>query len=224
LNRIAISAALALAAAATLGGPTLASPLQNGDFTQPGSADFGQALTASFLPGWTYSSPFAPGDIDEYLQSGTYAFTPSGGHPFLSFGGDTTYGGSITQSFTTVAGTTYTVHYQVGEIQGDDPTQDLQTTLVNGAQTLVQDFVPSDPSAVGDVFDESLTFTALGTSATLSFLDATPVGDGGPSNLALANVSIGGAPEPSTWALMIIGVGGVGAIMRRRAQQRLQTA
>ena len=36
--------------------------------------------------------------------------------------------------------------------------------------------------------------------------------------------SIGGVPEPSSWALMILGFGGIGALMRRRALSRLGAA
>ena len=213
-----LTAAAVLSLAA---GSASATPFTNGSFTQPGPSLYGAFLTPTFLPGWTYASPFGLGDIDEYQANGTYGFTPSGGHPYVSFGGNSTWGGSLTQTFDTTAGQTYTLSYQVGEIQGADSSQDMRATLVNGVTTLVQDFVPGSLDPVPELLNKQFVFTAEGSSATITFFDATPPGGGGPSNLALANVSFSGAsavPEPAAWALMILGVGQVGGALRRRTR------
>ena len=216
-----LTAAAVLSLAATAAGSASASPFTNGDFTQPGSSFYGAFLNPTFLPGWTYASPFGLGDIDEYQANGTYGLTPSGGHPYVSFGGNSTWGGSLTQTFDTTPGQSYTLSYQVGEIQGADPSQDMRATLVNGGTTLVQDFVPGSLDPVPELLNKQFVFTAEGSSATITFFDATPPGGGGPSNLALANVSFSGAsaaPEPAAWALMILGLGQVGGALRRRAR------
>lgn len=65
----------------------------------------------------------------------------------------------------------------------------------------------------------TMFFVADSTSETLSFL-AT----GGPSSslppfALLDGVSLSGAPEPTTWALMIMGFGGIGAMARSKRRR-----
>ncbi len=63
----------------------------------------------------------------------------------------------------------------------------------------------------------NMTFTATDASETLSFL-----AKGGPSGTQppfalLDGVSLkGGAPEPAVWSMIIMGFGGIGAMVRRR--------
>jgi hypothetical protein len=62
----------------------------------------------------------------------------------------------------------------------------------------------------------TMTFTATGTSELLSFLSAgTPTG--APPFMLLDGVSmVAAVPEPSTWAMMLGGIGLVGWLARRR--------
>ena len=62
----------------------------------------------------------------------------------------------------------------------------------------------------------SYTFKAFDPTATLAFNSQTHT----PYGPALDNVSISAVPEPATWAMMIMGFGGVGAAVRasRRKQ------
>ena len=64
-----------------------------------------------------------------------------------------------------------------------------------------------------------LPFTATSTTETLSFLAKgnLPV----PPFALVSNVSIPGVPEPTTWAMMLIGVAGMGAVARRRRSAAL---
>lgn len=66
----------------------------------------------------------------------------------------------------------------------------------------------------------SMSFTASSASAALSFLanGSTP---GAPPFMLLDNVSLTAAvPEPSTWAMLLGGLGLVGLMMRRRAAKQ----
>jgi hypothetical protein len=57
-------------------------------------------------------------------------------------------------------------------------------------------------------------FTPTATTQTLKFLSlGTP--DGLPPIAALDGVSLT-VPEPATWAMMLVGFGGIGAMIRRR--------
>ena len=63
------------------------------------------------------------------------------------------------------------------------------------------------------------TFVATGTTGTLSFITAATSGDND-SGIDLVTVS-GGVPEPATWALMLIGFGGLGGVIRGRRSATL---
>jgi hypothetical protein len=65
---------------------------------------------------------------------------------------------------------------------------------------------------VDDVY-QAYSFTFLGASGQLSFLDNGPSNQQG--NL-LDNVVLSAVPEPSTWAMMILGFAGVGFLAYRR--------
>ncbi len=47
---------------------------------------------------------------------------------------------------------------------------------------------------------------------------------GGPATLTISEIASGAVPEPASWAMLIMGFGLVGAIMRRRARLTLQAA
>lgn len=206
---VAVAGALT---AMSLAGSAAASALINGDFESPNNGT--EFLTPSLLPGWTWA-PGPGGSVEIHAQSNAYGLPTLDGGYYVSFGGNGTYGGSISQTFATTAGATYSVNYLVAESQGDDPTQVLQAILVNGAQSLTQN---NTALTMGFLAGKSITFTAAGPTATLTFLDATPAGDGGGSNIGLDTVTLtgsaGGVPEPTTWALMLLGFGLVGGVVR----------
>jgi hypothetical protein len=61
------------------------------------------------------------------------------------------------------------------------------------------------------------TFGYFGLTSTASIGWAVMIVDRGwVENTAIDNVSIGGVPEPASWAMLIAGMGGVGLAMRRR--------
>ena len=74
------------------------------------------------------------------------------------------------------------------------------------------------PAASGWTARTTSTFTALGSTGTLTF--AAPLlccdNDAGIDNITLNGGGPTGVPEPATWAMMLIGFGGMGAVMRSR--------
>jgi len=71
-----------------------------------------------------------------------------------------------------------------------------------------------------DTFSQTVT-TAIGTSYTLNF-SFTNVGQGGNAlRVSTGALPAGAVPEPATWAMMLLGFGGIGFAMRRTGKRKL---
>jgi hypothetical protein len=67
-----------------------------------------------------------------------------------------------------------------------------------------------------DSFAQQFATTA-GSSYTVNFLFSNPGGvSSAPSGLRVSTSGIAGIPEPATWGMMLLGFGGLGAILRLR--------
>jgi choice-of-anchor C domain-containing protein len=208
-------AALALAAAAPAG----AVAIVNGSFenasVNPGAGftTLGNGSTA--IDGWVVGG-LGVDYIGGYWQA-------ADGVRSIDLSGNNKGGISQVLNGLTV-GQVYTVHFDLaGNPDGGSPTK-VAVASDGGSQSSVF-FFPQAGNTKADMgwTPEMFSFTATDTSAKLTF-SATVNDAFGP---ALDNVSItGGVPEPASWALMIMGFGGVGAAMRsrRRAQAVMQTA
>ncbi|HUQ68654.1 MAG TPA: PEPxxWA-CTERM sorting domain-containing protein [Planctomycetaceae bacterium] len=103
---------------------------------------------------------------------------------------------------------------QLLDILDGNETFDIYYTLVGGAQTLLGSFEQAQNGLEdyiitgdnGEVFD-SIFIQATGGSL-INFEKQ--------NSLTLATAVPPGVPEPSTWAMMLLGFGGIGAAMRRR--------
>lgn len=174
--------------------------------------------------------------ISEDFENGTGAFTLSGnayvangalynpccGTPvdnpnnFVAFGGGNQPSGLASASFRTALGSTYTVNFDYGALGGGSE----PLTFTVGGQTFTFNPVADNSIALTST---SFTFTGSGDPTSLV------VTSGGVNNVdaIVDNISVVGAavPEPTTWALMILGIGAVGGAMRRRsAKGRTTTA
>jgi hypothetical protein len=116
------------------------------------------------------------------------------------------------------SGQTYNVGFYYGGAQQDgwtgDTTSQWRVTLGNSATQST-----SVTSVVSHGFSgwlhQSFSFTADDTTDVLSF---SALGSGAPAFALLDGVTFGpsGVPEPAAWTLMILGVGAVGGLARRR--------
>ena len=124
---------------------------------------------------------------------------------------------SLWQFVSLAVGTTYTFNYSLFATASGNNNA-FGFTLFNS----VSDILLSNDSSqtqvpVGVWTNYSYTFTATAADNFLDFYfqsGATPAKD-----VLLDNVSIAAVPEPSTWAMMILGFAGIGFMAYRRRNQ-----
>lgn len=159
--------------------------------------------------GWTTSSgPFV-------LNTSSYPSSTSDGNYFLWLGGRDSQNTSISQ---VVSGLTVGQTYSLSFLMASEyTTQDSLRASVNGTGTIF-----SAPAAIGSGWNnwvqQSLLFTALTTSATIQF-DTIGISSYNRYDVGLDKVTlsaVSGVPEPATWAMMLLGFGGIGAALRRQ--------
>jgi hypothetical protein len=215
--------------------------VQNGGFettTLTKSSEFGSRFAGQKVANWTtsgYNFLFKPftadtsGAVSEFGPVGLWgppngsangftATSPAGGN-FLA--ADPAFlQGSIDQTITgLVAGEVYRLAFDWAGIQqygfSGATTEGWNVSL--GSQTHSTGTVGVPNHGFSGWMHNVMTFTATGSTETLSFLAI-----GGPSGTQppfalLDGVSLtGGVPEPATWGLMILGFGAIGVAARRR--------
>ena len=224
--------------------------VQNGGFEQStfsGPHQFGARYGgANSVTGWSVTNPNA---YDLWLNTSTattvspvtqygngvnsatdqdlWKFTPGqNGGNFVVLDGDPAANGLISQTINgLVSGQTYAVSFEwaAGQLQSrtGNTTESLQVSLGSDSQTTKVVNTPSQGFVPW--MNQTFDFTASGASETLSFLSiGTP--SGMPPVALLDGVSLSAVPEPASWAMMVIGVGMMGATQRHRRSQRLAVA
>jgi choice-of-anchor C domain-containing protein len=197
-----------------------ASPFVNGSFEQ-GSAP-GQFITlnggdSTSITGWTVG-----GGANSVDYIGSY-WTASNGLRSIDLNG--LVPGSISQTFDVVAGQTYQVTFDLaGNPAGGPQFKTLDSSV---AFTLFSptpfDASNTDLANMGWI-SYSFLFTAVGNSATLTFASTTTDYSGNSTyptafGPALDNVNVAAVPEPSTWAMMILGFLGLGFLGYRKSSK-----
>ncbi len=130
-----------------------------------------------------------------------------------AFGSGQTSGGSLAQTFATVAGQTYTLTFLYGAFGANDP-QSLAVSVGNLATSVANS---TGSSNFTNLFNtETFLFTALGATSTLTFRDTSTAGSS--TDGLLENVAVSGAvpvPEPASLALLAVSAAGVFGVTRR---------
>ena len=191
--------------------PASANLVSNGDFE-----------TGNFS-GWTVTPP--TGDVlvltgsDYQPCCGTTGTAAALSNHFASFGpGNIAITGvTLGQTFSTVAGQTYQFSFDYGALGGGS--EQLQFEIITGSSAQILTAIANDD--LNHVFKTMTgTFTASG-STTIRFGDFGGLADTQANNVdfILDNVSVAAVPEPSTWAMMILGFAGVGFMTYRRSRK-----
>jgi choice-of-anchor C domain-containing protein len=211
------TALVAAACAAACGVATSAgaAAFTNGSFelgVNPGSTFVTLGNGSTGVTGWVVG-----GDSIDYI--GGY-WQAEDGSRSIDLSGNAN--GSIAQTFDTVAGQAYLVNFFLAGNPDGGPAAKLEITSADGGQQQNSVFTVtgSDSRANMGWTAFSYNFLATGSSTTLAFASATGTAFGP----ALDNVSVAAVPEPASWALMLVGFGGLGAVLRRQRRTVAATA
>jgi hypothetical protein len=192
-----------LAIAAVLLGAT-AAHASTTVFSDNFNADTDALNASSFAGGWTVTD----GSVDIVGPTGGWDLIPGNGY-YIDLDGSTGKAGLFSNSVAVSAGQTYILSFSLAGNQrasygtgGDSVTVKFGTSsqVISRAET--------------DVFQTfSLSYTALADgNAAFSFRNA------GGDNIGalLDNVTVTAVPEPTTYAMLLAGLGLMGAVARRR--------
>jgi hypothetical protein len=220
-----------LIAAAAISGSAQAQ-LQNGDF----EGGFTTTINGDIPDNWTFT-PNGLSNLSRIVDRGGF---PVGAYePFtagstwvdltgtLSAGGTGTngaYGNSISQTFNFVAGPAL-LSFNMAATGFHDAAVEV---TINGSSTTFVAAGLGDNSFVNTWATFNMPFTALAGSNTISFLGIDPStlppgpNVGSALSIGLDNISISSVtavPEPSAYALALVGLGALGVMSRRRKRQ-----
>lgn len=189
--------------------------LTNGGFEQPGSVGSYTQLSNPDLPGWSIDS----GNVDVVKVSTYPAYE---GNQALDLVGSGVSTGSISQTFATKVGQEYRLKFAYTNNTDSASSVSAGYTVTGAGPDLLAGLVSHAGGTAGapnwNVFYKS--FIADSNSTTLKFADLTGHGNQG---IFLDAVSVA-VPEPGTWGMMILGLGAVGGVMRRRQKGALRYA
>jgi choice-of-anchor C domain-containing protein len=204
---------LAVAAAAIAAAPTLAFATTNlvadGDFSNPYSPSYTTYSGGSSIGPWSVTGV----NVD---LIGGYWQAPNNVAGTGSVDLDGTNPGGISQTLGLIAGKTYSLSFYLsGNPYGLDPTKTVDVSVGGFSQNFT--YVTGSNSAGNMLYAFEQVWFVAGAANTLSFtsLDAS-YSTTGP---VVGGVSVTAVPEPSTWAMMLLGFGGLGFAGYRRKHE-----
>jgi hypothetical protein len=210
---IAAAAAATLGMAAMGGAAQAANLIVNGDFSSP-DVGGGWGLFAS-IPGWTSQTA----DTIEVGASGIYGL-PCATADCQNLEVNANTFGSVAQTVSgLMVGAKYDLSWLYGGRTSGGP--DILDVYFGGV------LVATNTGGAGVWTLNNVSVTATATSEDLVFTARDTSGLGGLPSYGneITGVSLAGAvPEPASWAMMLLGVGGLGAVLRHQRQQGLATA
>ena len=203
-----LAAASSVNAATIVNGGFESSTLSPAEAAQMASQGFA-TLTAgnNDLTGWSIG-----GAGIDYI--GSY-WVPAGGTHSIDL--NALSAGSIFQTISTVVGQAYEVSFDLAGNPDGAPKVKLAIADASGQPGAAYFFDTTGKTKTNMGWTPfTYDFTAQSTSTTLTFSNSNQSGFKTPFGAALDNISISAVPEPTSWALMLVGFGGLGMAIRSR--------
>ncbi len=201
-----------VAALSTAGAANAATELVvNGGFKGDTQVGFTivSAVSPAQIAGWTVLTNYIDWSHDAWQSS------DGDGYSIDLIGGFGT--SSIGQTITTVAGQTYRLTFDLsGNPDNYRDAARIVTIKADGVKIGATQYDLGPTNTRGDMLWSSrgLTFTATGALTEIVFTGTSDDPGNGYWGPALDNVSMTAVPEPATWAMMIIGFGAAGSMVR----------
>jgi hypothetical protein len=204
----ACAASALLAAASTASATNL---LVNGDF-EASSSD------VTTPPGWTNI-----GHEDGVIPYSAFVTPPYDGLFFYDIGGFGSPlpapGDGIEQTVTTTPGAHYTLTFGLTHEDGSGP--EIADVMIGSQLTQYPLGIDGDGPLKSPFVTHQISYVAAGATTTIAFtVDPASafLGNNDPmiDKVIFSPVVAGGVPEPATWATVLLGLGGMGAVLRRR--------
>ena len=184
---------------------SLAGAAQAANIVQNPNFDLDSPAPGTAPEDWTLTQ--AASGSDFYVGLGYYgAFS---GPNAANFGAAYESPDVLSQTLATTPGQTYTISFELALHSGH---YDAFSASFGGTTLLS---LVNDESDFGYTL-ETFTATATSSSTLLSFAGRNTKGLWDLDNVS---VTADGVPEPATWAMMLVGFGGLGAAMRSRRKQ-----
>lgn len=249
---IAAPTTAAMAAPIADGGFESPPPASTVPASSPGQGYQVFSVGSTFGTGGAWQVGYAPGSTGfsgdnvalspnvEYASGNIFYNSHSGDQALdLSGTGDNNHPVGVFQSVGTTLGQLYSVSFWLASwVDQPDAKVSVYANNVllgvaeNNSNLGGRGSLPNDAAYPnykdGNLWNQySYTFTATGASTTLGFYNASANGvtEVGLDDIALTAVgSTGAVPEPATWAMMIVGFGAVGSVMRRRTRATVSFA
>jgi hypothetical protein len=181
------------------------------NFVPDGNDTMSLGPGSNAMPGWTVVNGILAwiGPTNPFngltAQNGGYFLDLTGYHDNVPYGG-------VSQSIATTVGGKYALTFWLGS----SAQYGVPDSIAASAGSASGIFTSTDPTSNNAWQLETLLFTATGPSTLISL-----VGNSGDHYIGLDNVAVEAVPEPSTWAMMILGFLGVGIMAYRRNNKTL---
>jgi Protein of unknown function (DUF642)/PEP-CTERM motif len=178
------------------------------------------AVGSSDITGWTISGNYGALWIPSGGLYGGLRPSPGNPSPFLvdlTGTANSSPFDSVSQTIATTAGAHYTLTFDLGSaIQWG-----IQDGVTASAGSTSGTFTSTNPGNSTNFWDssETLDFVASGPTTLITLAGSSGFSYIGVDNVSVVQTSPGGVPEPSTWAMILLGFAGVGYMGYRRARE-----